>query len=272
MQPILNLVYLKNFNHFMKKLGLLIVTLFTLVSCSTEPVDPALLSTLSTGGGNGSGGGTGGGGTGGGGSSTGDYYPAALNNQWLYKTNGVLDANPNKMVQVVSNNGQTYYKFNAINATGTQGSVANAQYSLRKNSGDYFYKYEPMTIGAGTPTEATSTGYEVLILKDYLNVNQTWTGNYSYTVTYTNPMIPAQTQDVSYTGKILERDINYSVEGQNYTNVIHIKIDQVFSIMGTPMQTTSSEIWYAKNVGIIKSILSGNGLANTQTLSSYTLN
>ncbi len=261
----------------MKKISLLFLSIFAFVafSCDNEPVDPALANYInSNSGGNGgnNGGGNNGGGNNGGGSTGGDYYPAALNNQWLFKTNGVLDTQPLKMVQVVSNNGQTYYKFNAINATGSQGSVADAQYSLRKNSGDYFYKYEAITIGAGTPAESTSSGYEVLILKDYLNVNQTWTGNYSYTITYTNPIIPTQTQDVSYTGTILEKGISYSVEGQNYTNVIHVKIDQVFSIFGTPLQNTSSEVWYAKNVGIIKSIVSGNGIATTQTLSSYTLN
>ena len=46
---------------------------------------------------------------------------------------------------------------------------------------------------------------------------------------------------------------------------------QNVSMMGTPTTTVDSEIWYAKNVGPIKSITSSGGFNYDSILVNYTL-
>lgn len=256
----------------MKKISFLALAVFALsfYSCNVEPVDPAALANAAN---NPGGGGNGGGNNGGGGGSgsTGDYYPAALNNQWRYKTNGVLDTDPMKIVQVVNTGGVTVYKFNPQNPTTSLGNTSSTTLSLKKINGDYIYIVDGTTVGAGTPTGYTATGFEYTVLKDYLNVGQTWTGTYSQVIDYNDPNFPDITQVANYTGEILGKDLTITVNGQTYPNVIHMKLSQEYTILGMPIGATETEVWYAKNVGPVKSELLGL-TSYTKELDSYILN
>ncbi|WP_298393156.1 hypothetical protein [Flavobacterium sp.] len=240
---------------------------FSFVSCDNEPIDPTLLQQVNSGGNN-AGGGSGGSGGSGGGTSSGDYWPTALNNQWIYSLNGVPQQ-PMKMVSVNSIGGFTYYTFNQ--ATGAGGGATGTGVSrLRKSSGDYFIKLEDMNISAGG-FNGVQTGYEMLLLKDYLTAGSSWTGSYSQTTTYTDPSFPVITQNTNYTGTILSTGNTEVVDGETYTNVIKMKLSQTTSINGVTSSAADTEYWFAKNVGPIKNVITSGATSYTNILTDYTL-
>ena len=241
-----------------------------LASCSTtnEPVDPALIaqanqSNNSNPGSNPI-------------SAVGDYWPTALNNQWIYRENGVLQP-ANKIISINQINGLTYYTFNsapgASSTGGTQGPVAR----LRKTSGDYFFKIEDFV--QTTPFgSVTQTGYEFIILKDYLSVGQTWTGSYVQNTTFNVPGIPPILTSTAYTGTIIEKGVSLQVGGVTFTDVIKVRYQDVVSIAGVPSPDDNIDAfyWFAKNKGLIRydDVVTVNGTTTTttSTLDSFILN
>lgn len=252
----------------MKKINFLfvsvaIIALFSLVSCTVEPIDPVLASQIESGNGNGSGNGNTGGGTGG--TSSGDYWPAAVNNIWSYERDATISTLKIGSTETV--NGQLYYKFLPQNGSGTttSGTVTT---SLNKNSGVYKLKTDDININAGGLT-GTQTGYEFIVLKDNIATGETWNGTYSQTTTYTG--IPALIVNTVYTGTILEKNVSATVDGESYSDVIKVKITQTGTFTGAPAVTVNSEYWFARNVGIIKTVSTSNGTSYTSTLVDYTL-
>ncbi len=237
---------------------------FSFVSCDNEPLDPLLVQQINSGTNNG---GSGSGGSGGG-TSSGDYWPTALNNQWTMSLNGVAQQ-PMKMISVNSIGGFTYYTFNQTSGAGG-GSAASGVTRLRKSSGNYYLKVEDLTISAGTFT-GIQTGYEMLLLKDYLTTGNTWTGSYVQTTTYNDPMIPVITMNTNYTGTILSTGNTETVDGEVYTNVIKMTIHQVTSMSGLPDTIADTEYWFAKNVGPIKSTTTSGGTTYSNILIDYIL-
>lgn len=260
----------------MKNIFYLAIMLFmsiTFVSCdNVEPLDPALLSSDNgnTGGGNtggGSGGGnTGGGNTGGTGSTTADYWPTAINNVWHMERDGVL-LDPIKIVGTGTFSGALYYKFAPQSGSGTSSSGSATNW-LNKSNGVYKLKTDDININAGGMT-GTQTGYEYIILKDNLNVGQTWNGTYSQTTTY--PGIATITMNTTYTGTILAKNVTEVVDGVTYNNVIKVRMNQTVSSAGIPPTEVITEAWYAKGVGPIKSTTSSGGVNYISILVDYTL-
>jgi hypothetical protein len=256
-----------------------IITSLTFVSCENEPIDPSLIGTNASGngnGGNGTGGGNGSGGSGGGtggGTSTGDYWPAAINNSWSFSNNGA-PSETMKMISTSNVSGLAYHDFDNIFGQGAQVS-GNAAMKLRKNSGDYYIKIEATSLDIGGGMSATQTPFEFLVLKDYLAVNQTWNGTYTQTTSYTGGgiSIPAATSTSNYVGTILGTNLTETVDGETFTNVIKLKIVQSITITGMPGTTTIETIyWFSKNVGPIKSQTISNGSTTTSILTDYVLN
>lgn len=243
----------------MKKITLaifaLVLTSTTLTSCENEAVDSTIdLSNPS----NPS--------NPGGGSSSGDYWPTAVNNQWVYNQNGV-DLEPMKMIGTDVFNNKTYYKFAPISGSGTEATLSATTW-LNKNNGVYTLKTGDLDVGV-PGMSGTMTGFEYVILKDNIAVNETWTGTYSQSTTFTG--IPPMTQTTNYTGKILEKDATVTVDGESYTNVIKVHINQQTSLMGTSLSVVNTEYWYAKNVGVVRTItITGSGSYETK-LVDYTL-
>ncbi len=249
----------------------LLFSLFLMVSCTNEPVDPALTAQLAAANAA-NGGGSGGGTTAGGGTSSGDYFPAALNNQWVFTQNGVAQA-PMKMISIDNINGFTYYTFSPTSGSGATSS-ATATQRLRKSSGDYFFKTDDSNISSGG-ISGVQTGFELLILKDYLPVGGTWTGSYNQTTTYNNPAYPVISSTTNYTGTILEVGSSVVVGSTTYSNVIKMSLHESVSMMGITSEV-DTDYWFAKNVGIVKSITYATGSTTTpqytSLLTSYTLN
>lgn len=248
-----------------------IITSLSFVSCENEPLDSSLINS-NTGGGNTGGGNTGGGNTGGGGSSSGDYWPAAVNNSWSFSNNGGA-SQMMKMVSTPNVGGFTYYNFD--NVFGQTTSVSGtAAMRMRKSSGDYYIKIEGTNLNLGGGMTASQSSFEFLALKDYLGTNQTWNGSYTQTTTYSGGSIsiPAVTMTSNYVGTILGTGLTETVEGETFTNVIKLKIVQTITLPGSPNSTIETTYWYAKNVGPIKSQTINNGTTTTSNLTDYILN
>lgn len=239
----------------------------SLISCETEPLDSEIdLSDFTSDtnpNNNGSSGNNNSGGV-----STGDYWPTAINNEWTFSQNGVVQ-NPMKIISTSTINGSTYYDFDTVFGQSNAGSTANVALRLKKNSGDYYLKTDDFSTTAGTLT-FTTTGYEFIILKDYLEVNETWNGTFSQTSTYNDPIIPSITFNTTYVGTILEKGISITVAGETFDNVIKFKMVQNANIMG---QITVSETtyWFAKDVGPIKSSIDSQGQTYVNELLDYML-
>lgn len=260
----------------------LIFTSVLITSCETEPLDSDLLAQLENGGGtdggdgDGDGGGTDGGGGTGGGSTTGDYWPTAINNSWIFETDG-FESQPSKIVSKDVINNLTYYTFDSFFGQSLNDSSASfgTKVRIRKSSGNYYIKLEELKIDLGGFTGVQS-GYEFLLLKDYLKVGEKWSGKYTQTTTYDISGIPPVSIETSYIGTILEKDISqFEVNGKFFSNVIRISFVQSANYAGTKINI-NSEYWFAKGVGPIKVINSSSsfGITTSYTtqLISYTIN
>lgn len=242
----------------MKKINLLLSAFAILffVACSdVEPLDPALTggNSSNNSGGNSGGSGSGGSGSGsGGGTSSGEYWPAAINNEWTYEQNGST-MSPSKIIGTDVFSGKTYYRF--TQSSGGSGTTSGTITSwLNKESGVYKVKIDDINIDAGGLT-GVQTGYEMIMLKDNLPVGGTWTGSYSQTTTYTG--IPPIVTDVNYSGEILGKDATEIINGETYPEVIKLKMIFEATLSGST-SIQEYEYWYAKNVGPIKTSGTGN--------------
>ncbi|WP_348824724.1 hypothetical protein [Flavobacterium aestuarii] len=181
--------------------------------------------------------------------STGDYWPTAVNNNWVYTQDG--DEALIKITEIDDIDGGKYYKFNELEIFG---DAVDGQASgwIKKNKGDYYIKIGEVNTTIDGVT-AKITGYEFLLFKDYLNVNDTWEGYYTFIQNVSIPDFPVLTAKINYSGKILEKGISLTVKGKVYNDVIKFRFSQ--SLKGNdawPSWDYSTDYWIAKNVGIIK--------------------
>jgi hypothetical protein len=183
--------------------------------------------------------------------STGDYWPTTVGNQWVLNQNGAESTM--KIVSSEDLNGHKYYKFNQF--AGASNDVSGtASVSIRKDKGDYYIKMDKVTFEQ-MGIKGEMTGYEFLLLKDYLEVNKTWTGTFSQTTTYNIPEVPVIKTTTNYTGTILEKGISLVVKGVTYKDVIKFKFLQKTTVSGLGETSTSevnTDYWVSKNVGVIK--------------------
>lgn len=196
------------------------------------------------------------------GESTGDYWPSKVGNQWVFSQDG---AESTVKIQSSSNkDGNTYYKFNQLFGS-TDEISGTAGTSLKKVKGDYYVVIDEVNYSSEGIT-GKSTGYEFILFKDYLDVNQTWKGSYSLETSFNIPSFPSLKMNANYTGTILEKGISLKVKEVTYSNVIKFKLHIEANAQG---QSSSSDTfyWIAKDVGIVKLESSGT----TSELVSYSL-
>ncbi len=200
----------------------------------------------------------------------GDYWPAALNNEWVFRQNDVLQP-PMKIISVNSIDGKTYYTFNAMVATGNVSGETTAVTRLRKSGANYYLKLDDFsTEASGAIPGSTTTGSETILLKDNIAVGGSWVTSYTQTTTYTTTFPPISL-DIQVTGTIMEKDISLTVRDETYTDVIKTKyVQKVTSAGGT--SETVTYYWFAKGIGPVKtSTETANGTYNSD-LVSYTIN
>jgi hypothetical protein len=229
---------------------LLLFSVVIFTSCSVEPYTGPMPSSASNGGNQ----------------STNDYWPSAINNQWVFSLNGVNQA-PLKMVSIDAIGGNSYYTFNSQ----SNGGVSQVT-RLRKSNGDYYLKSEDVIVAAqGGIPGSTSTGTERILLKDYLAVGGAWTTDYVQTTTYTDPTYPVVTTNFNIVSTILEKGSTLTVGGQTFNDVIKVRVVQNITFSGQS-SSAISYYWYAKNVGPIKIETTSGTTTYIQDLVSYILN
>lgn len=190
----------------------------------------------------------------------GDYWPTAIGNEWIYELDGV-EQDPVSLISTNVIGGNSYFTF----APATTGP-ATATQRIRKQNGNYYLKTESISIPANPPLPAsTTTGNEIIILKDNIPVGGTWTDSYSQTTTYVG--MGDFVLDITRTCVIAEKDITVTVNGVVYNNVIRMTLTQETVSSGMPAVSITN-YWFAKDVGPIK-IMTGT---TTQELLSYDLN
>ncbi|MDV6170048.1 hypothetical protein R1T16_16540 [Flavobacterium sp. DG1-102-2] len=246
----------------------------TFVSCDTEPVDPVLSENI----------GEENPGTDPGtdpATSSGDYFPLAVNNQWIFLKDGA-PIEPIKIIATQTINDKQYYKVNQyFEDAGTAEMTGTAVIYFRKDGGSYIQRVT-VDVPDQEGMHMTVSPYEYIMLKDNLDVGQTWTQTVTQVTTYEVPSnfpidMPDITTILTIDGKILEKDVTAIVNGHTYENVIKISLKQTAVIegMGTGLPPTviNSELWFAKNVGPIKSSASAPGMGViVQDSDSYIVN
>lgn len=204
--------------------------------------------------------------------SEGDYWPAALNNTWNYVRGG--ETFQMKIVSINAINGHTYYTFNEQFGTGSSGMGGSAITRMRKSGGDYYEKVEDITLlPTGPLPGGTVSGWESIMLKDNVAVGSTWNHNIAQTTSYNDPMIPTLTTNLGISGKIIEKGVTVTVQGQVYDNVIKTEYSITMTMAGIPAGPAAvTTYWFAKDVGPIKAVTEDNSGENyTTELVSYSL-
>jgi hypothetical protein len=205
------------------------------------------------------------------GTSTGNYWPFAIGNEWVF-VNGEGEESSTLISSTAVADGMSYYKVSSLFAdAGTGDLTGEATMLLRHNNGDYRVRVSvevPST--PGMPSISVSP-YEYSILKDYLDVGQTWSENVTQTTSYDMPGFPDIITNLAFQGTILEKDATVTVNGVTYPNVIKLKLVQNISMQGQNSSTTSI-IWFAKDVGPLFSAAEGLGAEFSSSLIDYTLN
>ena len=270
----------------MKKTNLVFALLLTFnlmvfQSCENEPVGSGLTSLNDDGG---SGGGNGDGIGDPGGDSTGDYWPMAESNNWTYSY--YLDDVPQEDYSMTIDQLTTYqnnpvYLYSqfmptATSTDGTEFGDFGIDFYTRKNGGDYIVTVGDLTADFLGIYQLSQTGYSFIILKDYLNVGDTWSSTAEAITTFTSndpniPDIPAVSQNLSLDFEIVAKDLTVSVNGQDYSPVIKVRYGLDSVMPSDPSQSIQSETFYyfAKDVGIIK--IEGTQLDAADNIASSTL-
>ena len=146
-------------------------------------------------------------------------------------------------------NGRNYHIFS--------NSVGGSQY-LNITGSDY-YQFDSLPAGFGT------TVFERLYLIDIAPVGISWTQTLS--VTLSGIPVP-----VTLTYNIAEKGISRSVNGTNYTDVIHVTTSISSSLIPAASLTTNINSYYAKKYGLIETtnIIQLNYMGIVQNINTET--
>jgi hypothetical protein len=184
------------------------------------------------------------------------YVTTSTGSTWNYHDINASGAAPvNKDYTLTSTsrdsliNGRSYHVFS--------NSAGNNQY-LNNTGGDY-YQFDSLPAGFGTSV------IERLYLIDIAPAGISWTQTVS--VTLSGVPIP-----VTLTYTIAEKGISRSVNGTNYTDVIHVTTSISSSLIPAASFTTNINSYYAKKYGLIETtnIIQVNYLGFVQNINTET--
>lgn len=196
--------------------------------------------------------------------STGNYWPMAVNNTWVFDDNGT--SSELKITGANVFNGTTYYKL--YDASDSTFGVENW---VTKKGATYFQKVADATINQDGIV-ISMEGYEVPMFKDDLQPNATWSGTVSPKVTYNvNGQTASLTAKVKYIGTMLEKAPTVTLNGETYTDVLKIKL-KIEVTIANQLTVADQEYWFAKDVGPIREYQSTNGETSERTIVDYILN
>lgn len=172
--------------------------------------------------------------------STGDYWPTQIGYSWDFDTT-FFGSVTSEIVGTTIFDNQNFYEFDNF--------MGQSNFFVGKEGSNYYV--------AQNITGTNVNGYTLsapvivlLLLKDNLQVGETFTQNITYTISYTpDPGLPPfgdQTVTATYTTEMIERDITYQVGGVDYNDVLHIRLET--SALGS---TAVSDYYFAKDIGPI---------------------
>ncbi|GGC81140.1 hypothetical protein GCM10011508_05570 [Flavobacterium lutivivi] len=197
------------------------------------------------------------------GTSTGNYWPMAVNNSWIFDNNGVNEET--KITGTSTFSGKTYYRLNDVYTSGVY--VKNW---VAKKGATYFQRVDDVNVNE-QGVSIYFKSYEIPIFRDDLNVNQQWSGTVKTKITYTyNGQSTSPSSRIEYTGTVLEKNASVTLNGNTYNDVIKVRLT-VKVVIDTQITTTTSEYWFANEVGPIREYTNDSGDISEQTLISYTL-
>lgn len=209
------------------------------------------------------------------GTSTGNYWPMAVGNIW----NNTVDGSTVSATEITGTDvfgGSTYYKLSSplsgsdaeiLEGFDMQLWIAKKGAAYFSKVGDFNYSQDGMTI--------KMKGYEMTLLKDNLAVGESWSGTFPMDMTYSfDGESETLKMSTKYTGTILEKNVEVTVNGVSYPDVIKVEMKQELSIKDpetgeTETTTVNQENWYAKGVGPIKTISSNDEKTSESYLKDY---
>ena len=155
---------------------------------------------------------------------------------WDYITDG--SANPNT-ITVTDSSKLAFGKDYTIFHSTIQGTTSRVFYAFK--NGNYYLL-----------VATTATDYEELVyLKDSIEVGKKWT------TSVTSSGVP-----VIHNYEVLENGLTKTVNGMNFTDVVHVKLT-------IPISGYTADAYYAPNVGLIKSDEVSVGITYATELKSY---
>lgn len=180
-----------------------------------------------------------------------DYSPMTVGSTWTYQTNLGQSYTLTMTNRDTTALGRNYKVL--TNSNGTNNYQARAA--------NEYYRF-------GSVPGLTGSGFEELYLKDNQEVNAFWQSNQNITV----PGIPLPlVATLKYT--IKEKGTSRTVNGRNFTDVIHVRVDISVTSFGA---VGGGDFYFANKVGLIESALQisvqGVPVANTsEVLTAYTI-
>ncbi|MEP6927497.1 MAG: hypothetical protein ABI834_07665 [Ginsengibacter sp.] len=158
-----------------------------------------------------------------------------------------------------------------LTSTSRDTSINNKSYHIFTNStgstrylsisGNDYYQFDSLPSALGT------AALEILYLKDNISIGGTWSQNTSVTL----PGVPFPVP-ITLSYNIAEKGISRSVNGNNYTGVIHVTTSISSSLIPAASLTTNINSYYAEKYGLIESsnIIQLNYLGFVQNVSVET--
>lgn len=168
-----------------------------------------------------------------------NYWPMALQNQWIFSIDNVNEQ-PWKITNTEVIGANTYYSYQPIDG--------KPLIKTRKSdNGDYYLRYESYTddlLGLEV------SGNETIVLKDYLPVGGSWTDTYVETTTETG--FPPEDSNVEIVSTIIARDATLTVPGGTFNNVIVVKRIKTTTATDLTVSTETKTYYFAKDHGPIQ--------------------
>lgn len=161
----------------------------------------------------------------------GSYLPLNEGTYWKYKDSAFPSEITTETVLNITKtiNGKSYKA-----VKNESNGIADTGYFLRNGNDYYFYEYRNIS--------GAIIDVEMLYLKDTATEGVEWT-----TDAGTVNSFPARC-----IGKVVEKGISITVEGKNYTNVIHTSIQLQYNLIGSYQTFAVYNYFVAKGIGIVK--------------------
>ena len=150
-----------------------------------------------------------------------DYMPVTAKSTWSYGGPDPYTTTVTGATKVF--NGKTYHEMETKDSDETRKS-----YLLKENG-----VYTGIGLVPGTGSQ------EIIILKDKAPVGERWEQQGT---------IQGAAANMKF--EIVEKDVSKTVAGKTYANVINVKMDMAFSLMGQELILTA-HLYFAKGVGMI---------------------